>query len=158
MVNKILIFLIFLAINNCGYTPIYKLNENLNFKISKITFEGDRLINNYLDSKFKRYNEKKETEFMLALTSNYSKIALSKDSTGKITDYKLSLKITVDVKEININNQEKFKGYVNTFKYEEEFILQDENFKFKETNYENNIKRNLADTIYNKFIISLTKR
>ena len=70
----------------------------------------------------------------------------------------MSLKITVDVKEININNQEKFKGYVNTFKYEEEFILQDENFKFKETNYENNIKRNLADTIYNKIIISLTKR
>ena len=90
MVNKILIFLIFLAVNNCGYTPIYKLNENLNFKISKITFEGDRLINNYLDSKFKRYNEKKETEFMLALTSNYSKIALSKDSTGKITDYNLA--------------------------------------------------------------------
>ena len=158
MVNKILIFLIFLAFNNCGYTPIYKLNENLNFKISKITFEGDRLINNYLDSKFKRYNEKKETEFILTLTSNYSKIALSKDSTGKITDYKLSLKITVDVKEININNQEKFEGYVNTFEYEEEFILQDENFKFKETNYENNIKKNLADTIYNKFIISLTKR
>ena len=158
MVNKILIFLIFLAVNNCGYTPIYKLNENLNFKISKITFEGDRLINNYLDSKFKRYNEKKETEFKLTLTSNYSKIALSKDSTGKITDYKLNLKITVDVKEININNQEKFEGYVNTFEYEEEFILQDENFKFKETNYENNIKKNLADTMYNKFIISLTKR
>ena len=78
MVNKILIFLIFLAVNNCGYTPIYKLNENLNFKISKITFEGDRLINNYLDSKFKRYNEKKETEFMLALTSNYSKLHIKR--------------------------------------------------------------------------------
>tara|TARA_B100000900_G_C20197075_1_gene560256 strand:- start:82 stop:558 length:477 start_codon:yes stop_codon:yes gene_type:complete len=158
MLKKILIFLIFLTVNNCGYTPIYELNENLNFKISKINFKGDRLINNYLDSKFKRYSEKKETEYILTLTSNYSKIALSKDSTGKITDYKLSLKITVDVKEININNQEKFEGYVNTFQYEEEFILQDENFKFKETNYENNIKRNLADTIYNKFIISLTKR
>ena len=158
MVNKILIFLIFLAINNCGYTPIYKLNENLNFKINKITFKGDRLINNYLNSKFKRYNEKKEKEFLLSLTSNYSKIELSKDSTGKITDYKLNLKITIDVKEININNQEKFEGYMNTFEYEEEFILQDENFKFKENSYENNIKKNLADTIFNKFIISLTKR
>ncbi len=158
MLNKILIFLIFFAVNNCGYTPIYKLNENLNFKINKITFKGDRLINNYLGSKFKRYNEQKEKEFALTLESNYSKIALSKDSTGKITDYKLNLKITIYVKEININKEENFEGYVNTFQYEEEFILQDENFKFKETSYENNIKKNLADTIFNKFIISLTKR
>ena len=100
--KKILIILIIL-VSSCGYTPIYKLNENLNFKINKITFKGDRLINNYLNSKFKRYNEKKEKEFLLSLTSNYSKIELSKDSTGKITDYKLNLKITIDVKEININ-------------------------------------------------------
>ncbi len=158
MISRVLVFLIFFGLNSCGFTPIYKLNENLNFKISEIDLKGDRLINNYLNSKFEMYKSGEGQAFSIRLISDYSKIALSKDSTGKITDYKLSLNITINVEELNLNNIENFEGYKNTYQYNEEFILEDENFKFKETSYENNIKRNLSDTVFNKFILSLINR
>ena len=36
------IFLIMILLNNCGYTPRYAVNKNINFTIDLIEFTGDR--------------------------------------------------------------------------------------------------------------------
>jgi hypothetical protein len=45
------IFLIIIFLNNCGYTPRYALNKNVNFSINLIELKGDREFNNSLKSK-----------------------------------------------------------------------------------------------------------
>jgi hypothetical protein len=51
------IFLIIIFLNNCGYTPRYALNKNVNFSINLIEIKGDREFNNSLKSKIARYGK-----------------------------------------------------------------------------------------------------
>ena len=55
MIKKILTLLLIINLNSCGYTPMFKYHNDLNFKITKISFEGDRSVNNSLKSKFGRF-------------------------------------------------------------------------------------------------------
>ena len=43
----ILVSIIFL-LTQCGFTPIHLKNKNLNFSIEKISYTGDRELNNFL--------------------------------------------------------------------------------------------------------------
>ena len=45
--NILLISLIFF-LTHCGYTPIYLQNTDVNFSIEKVSYTGDREINNFL--------------------------------------------------------------------------------------------------------------
>jgi hypothetical protein len=50
--NILYISLIFF-LTNCGFTPIYLKNTNVNFSIEQVTYEGDRDLNNFFKNKFK---------------------------------------------------------------------------------------------------------
>ena len=43
---------------SCDYSPIYSNQNNYDFKIEKIEFNGDAEINNLIDKKFKKYTKK----------------------------------------------------------------------------------------------------
>ena len=48
-IKKLLpIFFLIIFLNNCGYTPRYAIDKNLNFSIDVIEINGDREFNNFL--------------------------------------------------------------------------------------------------------------
>ena len=155
MIRNFLFLILIISLTSCGYSPVLKLNENSNFNIKDAKLEGDRLVNNHLRIKFKRYNNQKGDNFNIFVKSNYKKIILSKDLKGRATDYKLQLNIIFDVKKLDPKENEEFN---KSFSFNEEFVLKDNNFKFDEENDEKSIKRNLVDTIFDKFIIELINR
>jgi hypothetical protein len=88
--NIIILTLIFF-LANCGFTPIYLKNNNINFSIEQIEFAGDRDLNNFLKINLDRYkSEKNDNKIFLDVETKYEKNILSKDSTGKISSYQLN--------------------------------------------------------------------
>ncbi len=159
MFKKILLVIIILSQYGCGYAPVYKFNENTNFRIKEIDFEGDRLVNNFLKSRFsKYYNVDKGDQFILDIKSSFIKKTVSMDSSGSVDVYKLGLNIIIIVKEINSDNSENFEGFNTTYSFNEEFLVNNDNDKFEEKSYENSIKENLTNTIFDKFLLSLISR
>ena len=84
----ILSLIIFLA--NCGFTPIYLQNKNVNFSIEQINYTGDRELNNFLKTNLNQYKNKDvDNKISIEAISEYNKIVLSKDGTGAVTNYEL---------------------------------------------------------------------
>jgi hypothetical protein len=149
--KKFTLFIMILFISSCGYTPIYinKSKNNMNFKIVSMT--GDSIINGYLKNLINNNSSKKSEDenqtFLLNINSQYTKNSISKDSKGNSTVY-LS---TVSIKfEISRGNTRK------------EILLTDNltfnnlNDEIEEINYENSIKQNFAESLFENFFIQLT--
>ena len=161
MLKKILIFLLIINLNNCGYSPVYKFNENIDFRIKTIKFEGDRIINNFLKSKFARYSSSfldKGDEFVLDIKSDYIKKILSKDATGEVSVYQLELTILIKATTVNSEDLEDFEEVTSQYIFKEEFLLKNDNNKFQEKREENIIKQNLTNTIFDKFTLAFMNR
>ena len=145
------IFLIILFLSNCGYTPRYALNKNVNFSINLIEIKGDREFNNYLRSKIARYGKKDVNEkvYDLNLTTRYDKNIKSKDAAGLAQEYELVITVDAIVKSELIDQKKLvFRETFNMKKLED---------SFEEKNYEKIIKENLSDTILDRIILYLFK-
>ena len=70
------------------YPNALKKNNN-NFSIEQINFSGERELNNFLKFKFNRYKSSSDKKFFIEIESEYTKNILTKDKTGKITNYEL---------------------------------------------------------------------
>ena len=142
--NIIILSLIFF-LANCGFTPIYLKNDNINFSIDQIEFAGDRDINNFLKINLDRYkNEKNNNKIFLNVDTKYEKNILSKDNTGKITSYQLEIEAIFIVKSTN-----------KKIRLSEKKIIDSRDDKFEETRYEKSIKQSFAYSISNKLITEL---
>jgi len=86
-------FLIIIFLNNCGYTPKYALNKNINFSIELIELKGDRDFNNSLKSKLTRYEKKDNSKknYEIKLTSEYKKQIKSKEELIEIVKKETNL-------------------------------------------------------------------
>ena len=144
IMNKIKIFIIVLFLSSCGYTSIYKdlSDTKLNIKINNI--KGDKDINNSLKRELERYSRDKDQEtFFIDIESIYNKIIVSKDATGKASDYKLQaeVKFIINYKESTTNIS--YKEVINFAKISD---------VFEEKQYELTIKNNFASSITDKLI------
>jgi len=143
--NIIIISLIFL-LTSCGFSPIYYNNNNINFSIEKIDYTGDRELNNFLKINLAKYkNQKVDNKIFIEAQSNYEKNILSKDSTGKVTSYKLEAKIIFSIKS---NNKK--------IKINEEKIIDSMDDKFEEARLEKSVKQSFASSISSKLLTELT--
>jgi hypothetical protein len=142
--NIITLSLIFF-LTNCGFTPIYLKNNNINFSIEQIEYTGDRDFNNFLKVNLDRYkNEKNNNKIFLNVDTKYEKNILSKDNTGKITSYQLEIEAIFIVKSTN-----------KKIRLSEKKIIDSRDDKFEETRYEKSIKQSFAYSISNKLITEL---
>ena len=57
--NIIILSLIFF-LTNCGFTPIYLKNNNINFSIEQVEYTGDRDFNNFLKIDLEKYKDEKK--------------------------------------------------------------------------------------------------
>ena len=92
----------FIFISDCtGYKPIFG-STSLQFKISNYDIEGDKILGNKLYSRLSGLSKSKKVDSntkSLDLLINVSKTknATSKDSSGKILEYKIDLNTKVNI-------------------------------------------------------------
>ena len=142
--NIIFISLIFF-LTQCGFSPIYVKNTNINFSIENVNYKGDRDLNNFLKTNLDQYkDDKSDRKILLEVTSKYEKTILTKNAASEVTNYKLIAKVTFLIKptnkKINITEQE---------------IISSMDDKFEETRKERATKQNFARSISNKLISEL---
>ena len=143
--KNIIILSLILFLANCGFTPIYLKNKNINFSIEQIEYTGDRDLNNYLKTNLDKYrDEKNNNKIFMKAETKYEKNVFSKDSTGKISSYQLKVKTIFLIKSTNKKIIIIEKKIINTM-----------DDKFEETRYEKSIKQNFAYSISNKLISEL---
>ena len=149
MKKYIYIILVPLLLLSCDYKPIYSKKSNYNFMIQKIDFSGDSEINNLIDKKLKKYqNKKSEKKFSIFALSSYEKIAQSKNLSGKTTNYLVTINVSFEIKKGN---------EVKKFITKEEFLIKNFSNKFEENNLEKIKKENSIDLIVNRLMIELSQ-
>ena len=148
MIKKFTFLLIIIfTTTNCGFTPIYS-NKNINnISIEKLNFDGDRTLNNYLKSNLSRYkNNNSPKKISLEVLTDYQKITLSKDSTGKTSKYALIANVTFTIIP---NNQ--------TIIFKQEKIMENMNNKADEKDFETSTKQTFANIMVDNLILKLAE-
>ena len=142
---KLIILILFLS--NCGYSSIYNNQKIQNFKIKIVELKGDREMNNLIKNEIKLYSNKESVKiYKIKVDTDYKKDVLTKNSSGVITDYNLSV---ISVFSINLENKNK------TFKFEENINIKNQTDTFEQNTYEKDIKRNFASTIREKLFSAI---
>ena len=145
MKKSIIVLSLIFFLSNCGFTPIYQKNTNVNFSIEQISYSGDRELNNFLKTNLGKYkNKKTDNKINIEATSVYKKIILSKDATGEVTNYQLEAEVKFLIKPKN-------KEIIITEKH----IMNSISDKFEEARHERTIKQNFASSISNKLSLEL---
>ena len=138
MKKNLIIVLITIFLNSCGYTALYKNNnlDDLKINYEVLTADGDSEINNYILTDLNKYQSSNtKRKIKIKINSTYSK--------GKTTAYSLVVVTTFDV---NVNEKDKKiiireKVRINRF---------DDTFEQK--NYEKKIKKDISKIIVDKFM------
>ena len=83
MIKKnILIISLLIFLSNCGFTPIYLNNKNVNFSIKQVNYTGDRELNNFLKTILNQYkNEKVDNKIFIETSTVYWPNLLPSPST-----------------------------------------------------------------------------
>ena len=146
MIKKnIIIISLILLLNSCGFTPIYLNKNDVKFSIEEVNFSGDRDLNNFLKINLDQYKDEKiDNKLSIDAKSTYKKIILSKDGTGKVTNYQLEAEVIFLIKSIN-----------KEIKIIEREIIDGMDDKFEEARYERTIKQSFASSITNKLTSEL---
>ena len=147
MIKKnILIISLLIFLSNCGFTPIYQNNKNINFSIEQVNYTGDRELNNFLKTILNQYkNEKVDNKIFIETSSVYKKNILSKNKAGEVSDYQIEAEVIFLIKPSN-----------KKIKITEKKIMQSIEDKFEEARNERSIKQSFASSISKKLTSDLT--
>ena len=145
--KNLTLFFLLLFLSGCGYSSIYKNQQLQDFQLNIITTEGDYEMNNLIKNEIKLYsNEESQNIYDIKIDTDYEKKVLTKNSSGVITDYNLSV---ITIFSINLKNQNK------NFKFEENINIKNQSDTFEQNTYEKNIKRNFASSIRKKLFFAI---
>jgi hypothetical protein len=146
MIKKKIIFItLIFFLSNCGFTPIYLKNTDVNFSIEQVNYTGDRELNNFLKTNLSAYkNDKINNKIYIEANSIYQKIILSKDSSGTVTNYRIEANVIFFIQPDN-----------KEIKITEKKIMDSLADKFEEARNERAIKQSFASSISNKLTSEL---
>tara|TARA_B100001287_G_scaffold237517_1_gene210549 strand:- start:477 stop:932 length:456 start_codon:yes stop_codon:yes gene_type:complete len=131
--------LIIFFLSNCGFSPIYLQENNVDYNVQVVNVEGDRLINSLIVSQLNRSNnEASINKINIDINTEYKKTINSKDATGAAASYELVSKTL-----LNITKNNKTERLVVTKK----FIMDKNDNSFDQDNYEKTIKETFASSI-----------
>jgi len=145
-----LIFLILLFFQNCGYTPIYSKNQNVDFYIESITFnDGDDDLAEHIKFNLNKYlNQKDGKKYKINTSIEYKKIETNKNTLGEAEEYDLSSNIIFKIEGDNLSEIIKIK---------ESSKMDNFNDEFEEREYEQIVKKSMARSIVSKLLIQLSR-
>ena len=149
MMKKIFfnIFIIFF-LSNCGFSPIYLQEKNIDYDIEIGKIEGDRLINNIIVSQLNRSsNEQSTNKIKININTEYKKIINSKNATGAASSFEL-----VSRTLINITKNSKSHEMIVTKK----FVMDKNDNSIDQNNYERTVKENFASSIIEQLRFKLS--
>ena len=148
IMHKNLIFIVLLIfLSNCGYSTVYKNNSVSNINIIIVEMNGNREINNRINSRLKKYySNETENIFRIKMNTILNKEIISKDTTGKITNYELQ---AISSFQINYNKKNV------SFTFKEKLNIKNIEDSFEQRKYENVVKNNFASSIREKLILKL---
>ena len=144
MIKKFTIIIALIILTGCGFTPMHSKKNNNNFSIEQINFSGERELNNFLKIGLTRYKSSSDKKFFIDVESEFSKIILTKDKTGKATNYELIANVTFNIESIK------------KIEYSEKKIIENLNDNFEQTKKERSVKQIFATSIINKLINQLS--
>ena len=148
MLKKIsFIILLLNLLNHCDYKPVYSKQNKVDYKIVITSLTGDKEINNLISATLKRNSKINSNKILnISFDTKYMKNILARNTAGTITDYQANVitEFTIE-KENNSEN----------FSVNEKFNFQKMTDKYEEKNYEQTIKKNLANSISQKLILRL---
>ena len=158
MIKKIpltLTFIFLILLNGCvGYKPIFS-SANLEFTIDDYTLEGDEILGNKLYSRLYNLSKTKKTDkdknIILFINISSNKSETSKDSTGKVLEYKITLNAKVEILDS-----------ISTQKILNETFISSTNYKaqsqYSETlKLENTATEDLINKMYQDLLIILAQ-
>ena len=149
-------FILLLFINGCvGYEPIFG-STNLQFEIEDYSIEGNKILGNKIYSKL--YSISKSTKddqnvrnIDLLIKVSKDKNATSKNSAGKILEYKITLNVEVEVKDYVTDNKILNQIFISSLTYKVQSLYSDT------VNLENRSIETLINKIYQKLLIKLSQ-
>jgi len=144
MIKKFTIVIALIILTGCGFTPMHSKKNNNNFSIEQINFSGERELNNFLRIGLTRYKSSSDKKFFIDVESEFSKIILTKDKTGKATNYELIANVTFKLK----SNKK--------IEFAERKIIKNLNDNFEQTKQERSVKQIFATSMINKLINQLS--
>ena len=146
MKKKFIIFIL-LFLSHCGYSAVYTNDVNEDVKIIILNLSGNKEFNNKLKQELKQYySNSSENEFKLIIKTTLDKTIISKDRTGKASNFELSAKTQFQVN---------FDGKKQTLFFNESLKIKNNEDSFEQRKYENIIKNNFAKSIKEKLILKL---
>jgi len=154
--HPILLFILLIFINGCaGYEPIFS-SKNLQFKIVDFSIEDNKTLGNKIYSKL--YNLSKSTkddqnvrDIDLLIKVSKEKIATTKDSAGKILEYKITLNTKVEIKDFVNSDKILDETFIATLTYKVQNQYSDT------VDLENRTIEDLINKIYQKLLIKLSQ-
>ena len=149
-----IVFLI--SISGCsGYKPIFA-SKNLQFKISEYSIEGNKILGNKIYSKLyslskTQKNDQNARSLGFLIKVSKEKNATSKDSAGKILEYKITLRTEVKVTDSITDDKILNETFVSSLTYKVQNQYSDT------VNLENTSIENLINKIYQELLIKFSE-
>ena len=132
---KYICILIFLC--SCGYTPIYQVNQKLNFSLGTINFSGDKKIGREIKKNLEKFkNDENENIFNANFIVFKKQEIVTKDKKGDPSSFKLIIEIKLDLVE-----EKNLKTFKKKFMKETTFDSMNNKFELKQ--YVSNIEKNM---------------
>ena len=144
MIKKFTTVIALIILTGCGFTPMHSKKNNTNFSIEQINFSGERELNNFLKIGLTRYKSSSDKKFFIDVESEFSKNIITKDKTGKATNYELIANVTFNFESIK------------KIEFSEKKIIENLNDNFEQTKQERSVKQIFATSIINKLINQLS--
>ena len=150
MKKILIIYLLLLLLQSCGYAPMYANNQKVDFYIEEIKFdEGDRDLSMYIKNNLNAYFViKGNKKYKIDTSINYIKNSVSKDLKGDTVEYELIATV-----RFVITNEEFNKELV----IRESLKMNNFSDEFEERQYEKTIKQNMARSISSKLLTQISR-
>ena len=156
VIYPIFSFILLLFINGCaGYEPIFG-STNLQFEIADYSIEGNKKLGNKIYSKLYSLSKSKKDDQSLRRVDLVIKVSkdknvTTKDSAGKILQYKITLNTNVKVTDFLTKDKILNQIFISSSIYK----VQN---KYSDTvNLENQTIENLLNKTYQELVIKLTQ-
>ena len=155
MIKKFLILIVTtLSLTSCGYGPIYSDKNTMDFEITSFKIEGDTEVNNIVQNKLGKYlDNNSEKKYIISIRTDYQKEVATKNATGKATNFKLIVNLTLNYTTSELENN-RVERVINFS--ESQMIKRDQN-NYDQTNYENILIRNMSELLINRVILQLAR-
>lgn len=145
----IYLFIFFIFLQGCGYSPIYSVQNKTNFKFNIVEINGSSKMNDKFIIQINRFSsDLSSNEIDLKISTFYEKNILSKNKKGEATKFLIRKTISFEV-----TNPE----YKKNYSFSNETTINNINDKFELNNYENSIIENFISSKIEEFVLKLSQ-